>query len=191
MSAVLEQLTIAFGGNMPSYLVVCGPPAAGKSTLAASLAAAGWVHLDKDCHGDRLSPQIMAALGRDPQDRDSPDYRRFGHGLALRLLALAAVDELSAGRRVAIEAPFIGACAAAASAGTGLREILTERYGFPEGAATVWVSAPAEVRWARMSARGAARDAAKLADWDAYAATIPQHPAAGTIDVVLKGDWQA
>lgn len=188
MSADLNALAAHFDGQVPPYLVVCGPPAAGKSALAQRLVQAGWVHLDKDRDGDQLSPQIMAALGRDPDDRDSPDYRRYGHGLAMRLLALASAAHLRAGRNVAVEAPFIGAATAAAEAGARLSEVLVDQYGFPEGAATIWVTASHAVRRVRMSARGAARDACKLVDWDSYVATMPEYPEPGVIDVVVKGN---
>ena len=83
-----RELTAVLGGRLSGFLVLCGPPASGKSTLARCLVELDWVHIDKDRDGDRLSPLIMSALGRDPHDRDSTDYRRFGHGLAMRLLAM-------------------------------------------------------------------------------------------------------
>lgn len=179
------ELTAVLGGPLPGFLVLCGPPASGKSTLARGLVELGWVHLDKDRDGDRLSPLIMSFLGHDPHDRDSTDYRRFGHGLAMRLLAIGTADQLNAGHRVVVEGPFISASIAAAASSERLADVLAEQYGFPEGAATVWLTAPAAVRRERMAARGAVRDTSKLADWESYVAATPARPEPQVVDVVV------
>lgn len=172
------------GGRLSGFLVLCGPPASGKSTLARRLVELGWVHLDKDRDGDQLSPLIMSALGHDPHDRDSTDYRRFGHRLAMRLLAIRTADQLNAGHRVVVEGPFISASMRAAASAKRLADVLAEQYGFPEGADTVWLTAPAAARRERMVARGAVRDIPKLADWESYAAATPERPQPQVVDVV-------
>lgn len=180
-----SALAALLGGRLPGCLVLCGPPASGKSTLARCLVESGWVHLDKDRDGDVLSPLIMGVLGKDPDDRDSADYRRFCHGLALRLLADRATAQLNAGHRVVVEGPFISSSVAAAASSKRLATALVEQYGFPEGAATVWLTAPSAVRRERMIARGAVRDASKLANWEAYAAATLERPAAHVVDAVV------
>lgn len=179
------DLTAVLRGHLSTLLVVCGPPAAGKSALAESLVCEGWVHLDKDRDGDRLSPQIMTALGRDPDDRDSADYRRFGHGLALRLLAIKAEEQLNLGRKVVVEGPFISASKVAATSATRLAEVLADRYGFPDGATTIWLTASAAVRRERMLARGASRDALKLANWESYVASTLERPDPEIVDAII------
>lgn len=89
-----------------------------------------------------------------------------------------ASEAASAGRPVLIDAPCLAEIGKAAAAGVSLDEHLQYAYGFPP-LFTVWVTAPESERRRRMTERGAARDQAKLADWEGYCAVV-QEQLAGT-----------
>ncbi len=98
----------------PVPLVVCGPPASGKSTLAAAVAAErGTAHLSSD----RLR---KARAGLDPGDRAPASAYRPARTLATyRELGESARAELDAGRGVVLDAT-LGAAAARDALRAGL-----------------------------------------------------------------------
>ncbi|WP_433683567.1 AAA family ATPase [Nocardia sp. CA-119907] len=155
-------------------VVVCGFPGSGKSTAAAYLAARSHASvLDKDSFAPRLEQDVMRALGGDPFDRDSDVYRsvvspgiydglvRTGLGIGVR-------------HPVVLDAPFLSVIRHSADTGVSLAQHLRMKAAAPESLAvhTVWMDSSAAQIRERMIARGAERDAPKLAAWEGYRSTV-------------------
>jgi predicted kinase len=146
-------------------LVVCGPPASGKSTLARALASRLSAALfDQDVLTGPLTSVVAQLLGSD--DLDNPALADATRAARYETLAAGAEENLQIGRAVVLVAPY----------STERRDPvawkrLAERLSGAGGLATlVWLRVTGEELLARMSERAADRDRDKLADRAAYAA---------------------
>lgn len=153
--------------NTPRVYVVIGPAGSGKSSVARLLAGhTGAAYLDKDTVCTRLTEALLAQAGTDPSERDhNPYYQSVVMDLEYATLLDLAGDNLRTGRPVVLDAPFgryfdtpdhLAAVA--------------HRHRWPEGTecVVVRVRVDKETARARVAARGYARDASKLNDWDAF-----------------------
>lgn len=143
--------------------IVTGPAGAGKSAYARELATRlGACLIDSDTATERLVRAGLTLAGMDPDDRDSPAYKRVYRDAvyeAMYDLARANLPHLP----VVLAGPFTR------EGGEGdWPERLCQRLGVIPELYFVWC--PPEVRRARIAARGEARDRPKLADWKSYAA---------------------
>src|SRR5690349_20097830 len=131
--------------------IVCGPPAAGKSTYARQLAAAhGACWLDSDIAASRLVEAGLQLAGMDRDDRDSPAYKAaYREAVYESLFDLAAANLRHCA--VVISGPFTGECADA-----NWPELLERRFGVAPVIHFVWC--PPAARRQRIIARGEARD---------------------------------
>ncbi|TQS41043.1 AAA family ATPase [Cryptosporangium phraense] len=138
-------------------VLMTGAPATGKSTVGRLVARAlKAALLDQDV----ITGPLVEAIGA---DLDGPS------GLALRRaryesIVATAEDCLAVGVSVVLVAPFT-----TERTDVDAYRQLEARLGVPT--TLVWLTAPAAVLVARMTARGALRDAGKLADPDAYFST--------------------
>jgi dephospho-CoA kinase len=141
---------------------------AGKSTVAAMLAARGAVVIDADAIAREVVEPGMPALAK-LVDRFGPEVLRPDGSLDRPALArLAFVDdetrkELEAITHPAIGAEFLRRVAAAPADAVVVHDVpllVESRRGFEYGAVIV-VEAPLEVRLDRLEARGVARDDAR------------------------------
>ncbi|MET8975017.1 AAA family ATPase [Streptomyces sp. NPDC004539] len=159
---------------MRAYFVI-GPAGSGKSTVARLLARlTGAAHLDKDTACTRLTEALLTAAGTDPDDRDGNAYylsavRELEY---LTLLDLAR-DNLAAGRDVVLDAPF-----GSYFADAGFLPEAARRHGWPAGVVPVVVRVRVDsgTAYGRVRARGLARDASKLADWETFCARTEANP---------------
>jgi predicted kinase len=86
-------------------VVVCGPPATGKSTLGAALARAlGAALLDQDVVTGPLTAAVARQLGTD--DLDSPALGGATRTARYETLHAAAEDNLRVGHPVVLVAPY-------------------------------------------------------------------------------------
>ncbi|BDT92494.1 hypothetical protein IFM12275_24700 [Nocardia sputorum] len=170
-----QVLRDAVGGlGSCGAVVVCGFPASGKSTAADFLARVlGTAVLDKDRFAPLLEESVMARLTGDRFDRDSGTYRTLVapgiyDGLIRTGLALASAFP------IVLDAPFLSTIRAAAARGIRLSDYLRASTGVTRAVpvVTVWLDTSAAVIRSRMLVRRAERDAPKLADWDAYHASV-------------------
>ncbi|MFP4282469.1 MAG: AAA family ATPase [Opitutales bacterium] len=139
--------------------VVCGPPAAGKSTHARALARQlGGVLLELDTASEPIVEAALTALGRDPRDRDSPFYKEtLREPIYEALFALAAENLPHAS--VVLVGPFTHELR-----NPGWPAALEARFG--TSVTIHFVTCALEERRRRMEVRGEPRDELKLADWD-------------------------
>ncbi|MDQ1456726.1 MAG: dephospho-CoA kinase [Actinomycetota bacterium] len=141
---------------------------AGKSTVAAMLAARGAVVIDADAIAREVVETGMPALAK-LVDRFGPEILRPDGSLdRAALAAVAFVDdatrkELEAITHPAIGAEFLRRVADAPADAVVVHDVpllVESRRGFEYGAVIV-VEAPLEVRLDRLEARGVARDDAR------------------------------
>jgi predicted kinase len=144
---------------MTQAYLVCGSPAAGKTTYGKKLAEEKQaVFLDIDVATGRLVTLALDLSGHDPEDRDSPYFKKHFRNPVYEQLFDIARDNLLL-RSVVIAGPFT-------------REMKDPKW--PEklasrlGAAVKihYVFCPPKIRKERMIKRAQSRDMAKLSDWN-------------------------
>jgi predicted kinase len=144
---------------MPRAILLTGAPATGKTTVGRLVAGALRAALiDQDV----VTGPLVAAIAGDV-DLDGPP------GVALRAaryesIIATAEDCLSVGTSAVLVAPFT-----TERSHPDAFRLLAARFAAVGASTTmVWLTAPVDVLVARMAARGAGRDAGKLADPDSY-----------------------
>lgn len=142
-------------------IIVCGNAGVGKTTFGQKIAAErSCCLLDIDTVSERLVRVGLAAADMDPDDRDSPSYKRmFRDAIHQTLFDIARQNLLH--ESCVIVAPFtrerrdpnfLRDCAARVGASVLIYYLTCEE----------------SVRKNRILARGNPRDANKLADWEQY-----------------------
>jgi predicted kinase len=155
----------------PVAVLVSGPPASGKSTLAAALARElGAALLDQDVVTGALTEVVGDLVGT----RDLDDPRLAGLTRAARYEAVlaTAADTVRVGTPVVLVAPFTAERSDPA-AWAAARDRLCAAGGRPF---LVWLYLPADELIRRLASRRATRDEGKLRDPAAFAASVLQPP---------------
>jgi DNA-binding transcriptional regulator YhcF (GntR family) len=153
----------------PHAILIGGYAGSGKSELGRILGReTGWAILDKDTLTRPVVEAALEVIGHSPNDRESDEYVNLIRPREYESLMAAAHENVACGSSAILAAPFI-------------REFRDEAWvtrtlaSFTSlGAKTtlVWVYCDAESMHMYIRHRGAARDAAKLADWPGYLSAI-------------------
>lgn len=153
----------------PRVVFVGGYAGSGKTELGRILARlTGWPIIDKDTMTRPLVELTLETLGSSPHDRESLTYLERVRDPEYEAL-LAVVDEnLACGASVVATAPFIREFGSSA----WLERVTASAESVGATPAFVWVYCDADSMRTYIRRRGAARDSAKVADWDAYLRTI-------------------
>lgn len=142
--------------------IVCGPPGAGKSTYAYSLATKTQAALlELDTASEPIIQAALTALARNPNDRDSAFYKKtFREPVYEVLFALA--EENLPHTDVIVVGPFT-------------RELKNSNWPdelqqrFATAVEIHYVFCAPDVRQKRLQKRANPRDQAKLEDWTSHA----------------------
>jgi len=146
---------------MTKAYLVCGSPAAGKTTYAKKLAEEKQaVFLDIDMSTERLVQLALSLSGQDSEDRDSPSFKKYFRDPIYEQLFDIARDNLSL-RDVVIAGPFTKEMR-----DPEWPDKLSTHLGAPVKIHYVFCSA--HVRKKRMIKRANSRDEAKLRDWEKH-----------------------
>jgi predicted kinase len=153
----------------PHVILVGGYAGSGKTELGRMLIReTGWPMLDKDTITRPVVEAALELLGESPHDRESAAYLDHVRPREYEALAAAAAENVECGNSAIVTAPFLREMADRAW-------IARTRAAFAAMHATttlVWVHCDADTMHTYLRHRGAARDAAKLADWPAYLSSI-------------------
>lgn len=149
----------------PQLVLIGGYAGSGKTELGRVLVrSTGWAMLDKDTATRPVVEHDLQTLGQSPHDRESAIYLREVRPLEYEGLMAQMRENVELGASVIVTAPFI-------------REFSDEAWCTRTAATAASMNADIHVVWVRCDVdtmhyylrhRGAARDAAKLADWDTY-----------------------
>jgi predicted kinase len=149
-------------------VLVGGPPATGKSTLALALAPClGAALLDLDTATAPLTRVVSELAG--VHDLDDPALAGLTRDARYDTLLALAQDNLAAGRPVVLVAPF-----SAERARPSAWAATTARI--PAPATMVWLHLPPQELISRLTRRGLARDENKIGDPAAYLAALDLEP---------------
>jgi DNA-binding transcriptional regulator YhcF (GntR family) len=153
----------------PHVVLVGGYAGSGKSELARILAReTGWAMLDKDTMTRPVVEMALEVLGLSPNDRESDAYMNQIRPREYEALMATARENVATGSSVILAAPFIREVGDTAwvertyASFTALGAVTT----------LVWVYCDVDSMHMYIRHRGAARDAAKLADWPGYLKVI-------------------
>lgn len=154
--------------------VVAGPPGAGKTTLAAGLAALLDPHpavLDKDTLFQGFVAEVLTAHGRDHGEREGAWYDEHVKVHEYAGMAAAAAQIRAPGCPVLLVAPYTGPLRDPAR----WAELVAAVGGEP--VQLVWVRSDAATLYRRLVGRGRARDSGKLGAFEDFVArVVPEVP---------------
>jgi predicted kinase len=173
---------------MALALFVLGHAGSGKTRLAKrwikSRLKKGepWALLDKDVCGEALANALLCALGLDPNDRDSPAYKKTVRDLEYQACLDVARAQLKLGINVALPGPWTRELESG-------KAFDAEALGFPSATrlAHVYLDASVERMRQRVFARDNPRDLWKREHWDQFAQGLAKPQAVARRSVACVG----
>lgn len=153
---------------MSKLIFFLGPAGAGKTTLAeAWLQRHGGAYLDMDTLLRPAAEAIMTLAGEDPEDRDSPFYKKHCRDLGYRITMDAALQQLRLGLDAVVVGPFTKETEDAGWLDGELARIGVTTSEVSVKIVLVALSSEADY-YARIQSRASALDGWKLANWEQF-----------------------
>jgi predicted kinase len=153
----------------PEVVLIGGYAGSGKTELGRILARrTRWAILDKDTTTRAVVEAALEQLGHSPHDRESETYLSLIRPAEYEALMATVMENVACGNSVIVTAPFIRELSDQAwceRTCASIRALGAELH-------VVWVRCDADSMRTYIRHRGAARDAAKLADWNGYLSSI-------------------
>ncbi|GAB3472299.1 GntR family transcriptional regulator [Actinophytocola sediminis] len=150
-------------------LLIGGYAGSGKTALGRIIAReTGWPILDKDTLTRPVVEAGLECMGLSPNDRESEGYLMTMRPREYEALYAAWIENVECGNSAIVTAPFIREFNDSA----WLNRVEATCVDLNVDVTIVWVYCDAESMFTYVRHRGAARDAAKLADWTAYLSSI-------------------
>lgn len=149
----------------PQVLLIGGYAGTGKTELGRMFTRlTGWAMLDKDTTTRPVVEAALERLGTSPHDRESETYLQVIRPAEYQALLATVVENVQCGASVVATAPFVREF----RDGSWCDLVTTTLTALNADLHTIWVRCDAESMLTYVTHRGAPRDTAKLADWDAY-----------------------
>lgn len=153
----------------PRAYLVGGYAGSGKSEFGRIMARlTGSPIIDKDTITRPVVETALEALGQPAHDRDSPVYLEHVRPREYEALMATALENAECAVGSIVTAPFLREFADAA----WIERTRAQFEVFGLGVSLIWVECDVPTMNTYLRKRGAARDSAKLADWNSYLAGI-------------------
>lgn len=153
----------------PQTIFIGGYAGSGKTELGRVLAReTNWPILDKDTLTRPVVESALEILGVSPHDRESEAYLTKIRPREYESLMSAMTENVQCGNSAIVTAPFIREFGDQA----WLNRTQATCNSLGARVTIVWISCDQETMHTYIRHRGAARDAAKLADWQGYLRTV-------------------
>lgn len=164
-----EQAQVRPRPATPHVVFIGGYAGSGKTELGRIIAReTGWALLDKDTMTRPIVEAALEAVGQSPHDRESEFYLASIRPREYESLINAMTENLQCGNGSVVTAPFMREFSDAA----WVKRTQATCTDYGATATFVWLYCDADTMHTYVRHRGAARDAAKLADWPGYIAGI-------------------
>ena len=159
------EISLPIVQTSPRVMLIGGYAGSGKTELGRILSrSTHWPILDKDTTTRPVVEAALESLGIPRSDRESETYLTVIRPAEYEALNAAMAENLACGNSAIVTAPFIRELADRAWCERVAASVVS-------GGGTlhvVWIHCDAETMRMYIKHRGAARDSAKLADWDGY-----------------------
>lgn len=153
----------------PHVVLVGGYAGSGKTELGRILARqTGWPMFDKDTLTRPVVEAALEVIGCSPHDRESLTYLNVIRPREYEALISAMTENVQCGNSAIVTAPFLVEFADNA----WLNRIQASCEDMNASLTFVWVYCDPNTTHTYLRHRGAARDTAKLSDWQSYLASI-------------------
>jgi DNA-binding transcriptional regulator YhcF (GntR family) len=155
--------------STPHVVLIGGYAGSGKTELGRILAReTGWPMLDKDTLTRPVVETALEVLGCSPHDRESATYLDVIRPREYEALISAMTENVQCGTSAIVTAPFIRELHDTA----WINRITATCQDMNATLSIVWVHCDATTMHTYIRHRGAARDAPKIENWNAYLDTI-------------------
>jgi predicted kinase len=164
-----EETPVVVKPERPQVVLIGGYAGSGKTELGRMIVReTGWGMFDKDSTTRAVVEAALVALGQPPSDRESATYLDIIRPAEYEALMDAMAENVACGASVVVTAPFLREL----SNPGWLRQVKSRCDDLGATLNVAWVACDAESMRGYIKHRNARRDDWKLANWDAYLASI-------------------
>jgi predicted kinase len=164
-----EETPVVLKPERPQVVLIGGYAGSGKTELGRMIVReTGWGMFDKDSTTRAVVEAALVALGQPASDRESETYLNIIRPAEYHALMDAMEENVTCGASVVVTAPFLRELTNPG----WLSNVKSRCDDLGAHVNVVWVACDAESMRGYIKHRNALRDDWKLANWDAYRASI-------------------